>query len=136
MPLLEETELPVLKAVLAWKLLRNSALYLSSKYIDLMVEFNADLYGVSEKNPRARKCYYSVQSSTPWPMAKLYVGVSSFPFRERECRESEGNVVSVHTAHARGGAVLHMCCTHTRRLAMHAALTLEPCRKLAHPRAP
>ena len=81
--LLAETELPVLKAVLAWKLLRNSALYLSSKYIDLMVEFNADLYGVSEKNPRARKCYYSVQSSTPWPMAKLYVGVSSFPFRER-----------------------------------------------------
>ena len=33
----------------------------------------ADLYGVSAKNPRERKCYYSVQSGTPWPMAKLYV---------------------------------------------------------------
>jgi putative endopeptidase len=71
--LLASTDIDTLKAVMAWKLLRNSALYLSSGFIDLMVEFNADLYGVSQKNPRARKCYYSVQSSTPWPMAKLYV---------------------------------------------------------------
>jgi len=71
--LLEETDMETFKAVLGWKVIRNAALYMSSDYIDLMVEFNADLYGVSQKNPRARKCYYSVQSATPWPMAKLYV---------------------------------------------------------------
>jgi predicted metalloendopeptidase len=65
---------------------------MSSKYIDLMVEFNADLYGVSEKNPRPRKCYYAVQSATPWPMAKLYVD-KIFHHENREAAlEMLGNV--------------------------------------------
>jgi len=71
--LMDETDMDTFKAVLGWKIIRNAALYMSEKYIDLMVEFNADLYGVSAKNPRERKCYYAVQSGTPWPMAKLYV---------------------------------------------------------------
>jgi hypothetical protein len=42
----------------------HQALYMSSDFIDIMIDFNADMYGVSQKNPRARKCYYSVQSAT------------------------------------------------------------------------
>jgi hypothetical protein len=29
--------------VLGWKIIRNAALYMSEKYIDLMVEFNAGM---------------------------------------------------------------------------------------------
>lgn len=90
--LLEETDMETFKAVLGWKVIRNAALYMSNKYIELMVEFNADLYGVSQKNPRARKCYYSVQSGTPWPMAKLYVD-KIFHHANREAAvEMLGNV--------------------------------------------
>jgi len=71
--LMEKTDMETFRAVLGWKLIRNAALYMSSDFIDIMIDFNADMYGVSQKNPRARKCYYSVQSATPWPMAKLYV---------------------------------------------------------------
>lgn len=90
--LLEGTDMETFKALLSWKVMRNAALYMSSKYIDLMVEFNADLYGVSEKNPRPRKCYYAVQSATPWPMAKLYVD-KIFHHENREAAlEMLGNV--------------------------------------------
>eukprot|EP00802_Teleaulax_amphioxeia_P007748 Tamp_07756.p1 GENE.Tamp_07756~~Tamp_07756.p1 ORF type:complete len:773 (+),score=207.08 Tamp_07756:340-2319(+) len=90
--LLEETEMDTFKAVLGWKVMRNAALYMSSKFIDLMVEFNADLYGVSEKNPRDRKCYYAVQSGTPWPMAKLYVDQIFHQENREAALEMLGNV--------------------------------------------
>ena len=70
--ILKEVPLEALKAEMRWKMIRNSAVYLSSDFIDLMVKMNDDLYGVSQKSPRPRKCYYSTTSNTPWPAAKLY----------------------------------------------------------------
>jgi predicted metalloendopeptidase len=70
---LEETPLDTFKAVMAWQVLKDGAIFLSSEYIDLMVEFNKDLFGVAQKNPRERKCYYTATSITSWPVAKLYV---------------------------------------------------------------
>lgn len=71
--LLEKTDLDTVKAILRWKIIRKVALYMPADWIDLMVEWNKDLYGTSAKSPRDRKCYYSTSSGTPWPMAKLYI---------------------------------------------------------------
>jgi len=71
--LLEGTQLETVKALLRWKIIRKVALYMPANWIDLMVEWNADLYGTSAKSPRDRKCYYSTSSGAAWPMAKLYL---------------------------------------------------------------
>lgn len=68
-----QTDLDTVKAILRWKIIRKVALYMPASWIDLMVEWNADLYGMSAKSPRDRKCYYSTSSGAVWPMAKLYV---------------------------------------------------------------
>jgi putative endopeptidase len=71
--LLEETDFDTIKAIMSWQVMRNAAIYMSAEYIDLMVELNADLFGMKAKNPRLRKCYYSASGITPWPMSKLYI---------------------------------------------------------------
>jgi len=71
--LLEDTSFDTVKAVMSWQVIRNGAIFLSAEFIDTMVELNADLYGMKEKNPRDRKCYYSASGITAWPLAKLYV---------------------------------------------------------------
>ena len=71
--LLEETDLDTVKALLRWKIIKKVAIYMPADWIDLMVEWNKDLYGTSAKSPRDRKCYYSTSSGAGWPMAKLYI---------------------------------------------------------------
>ena len=71
--LLENTELETVKALLRWKVIRKVALYMPAAWIDLMVEWNADMYGTSAKSPRDHKCYYSTSGGAAWPMAKLYI---------------------------------------------------------------
>lgn len=71
--LLEETDFDTIKAVIAWQVIRDGAIFLSAEYIDMMVEFNNDLFGMKSKNPRERKCYYTATGITGWPMAKLFV---------------------------------------------------------------
>lgn len=84
--------LEAIKAEMRWKLIRNGALYLSADFLDKMVELSKDLYGVQDKNPRPRKCYYSVTSNTPWPAAKLYTD-KLFPHANRQAAlEMLGNV--------------------------------------------
>ena len=58
---------------MAWQVMKNGAVFLSAEFIDLMVELNADLFGMKSKNPRERKCYYTTTGIAPWPMAKLYI---------------------------------------------------------------
>ena len=58
---------------MAWQVMKNGAVFLSAEFIDLMVELNADLFGMKAKNPRERKCYYTTTGIAPWPMAKLYI---------------------------------------------------------------
>lgn len=60
-------------SVMAWQVMKNGAVFLSAEFIDLMVELNADLFGMKAKNPRERKCYYTTTGIAPWPMAKLYI---------------------------------------------------------------
>ena len=71
--LLEATDLDTVKALLRWKIIKKVAIYMPADWIDLMVEWNKDLYGTSAKSPRDRKCYYSTSSGAGWPMAKLYI---------------------------------------------------------------
>ena len=71
--LLERTDLDTIRAILRWKVIRKVALYMPASWIDLMVEWNADMYGTSAKSPRDRKCYYSTSGGATWPMAKLYI---------------------------------------------------------------
>ena len=71
--LLEETSYDTMKAIMSWQVMKNGAIFLSAEYIDLMVEFNKDLFGMSQKNPRERKCYYTTTGITAWPMSKLYI---------------------------------------------------------------
>jgi len=71
--LMEETSFDTMKAIMSWQVIRDGAIFLSAEYIDLMVEFNADLFGMKQKNPRDRKCYYTTTGITPWPMSKLYI---------------------------------------------------------------
>lgn len=70
--IIKETPLDAIKASMRWKLIRNSGPYLAAAYIDGLVDLNKDLYGTSEKNPRPRKCYYTVTSDAGWAAAKLY----------------------------------------------------------------
>eukprot|EP00960_Hanusia_phi_P029156 747803-Hanusia_phi.AAC.3 len=71
--ILQNTPLETIKAKLRWNFVKGSAVYLSADFIDVMVEYSKDLYGIQEKNPRPRKCYYSTSSDVAWPSAKLYV---------------------------------------------------------------
>jgi len=71
--LLEETSYDTIKAIMSWQVMKNGAIFLSAEYIDLMVEFNKDLFGMKQKNPRERKCYYTTTGITAWPMSKLYI---------------------------------------------------------------
>ena len=71
--LLQETSLDTMKAIMSWQVMKNGAIFLSAEYIDLMVEFNKDLFGMKQKNPRERKCYYTTTGMTAWPMSKIYI---------------------------------------------------------------
>ena len=64
---------PLYVLIHRWKVMRNAALYMSSKFIDLMVEFNADLYGVSEKNPRDRKVFISYIHAYIWTYIHTHI---------------------------------------------------------------
>ncbi|EKX51779.1 hypothetical protein GUITHDRAFT_65658 [Guillardia theta CCMP2712] len=71
--MLKDTSLEAIKAKLRWNVIKGAAVYLSADFIDVMVEYSKDLYGIQQKNPRPRKCYYSTTSDVAWPAAKLYV---------------------------------------------------------------
>ena len=91
---LASTPIQTLKALLAWKLMYTTSIYLSSDFIDLVAGLRGELSGSGEMEhllthfnstlPRAkgtifagpnriRKCYATTESTMQWPMAKLYV---------------------------------------------------------------
>jgi predicted metalloendopeptidase len=52
--------------------------YLSSAFTDAKMVLNEDLYGMTEKSPRARKCYYLTVKQFEESVGKLFVD-SYFP---------------------------------------------------------
>jgi len=70
--LLAETDIPTIKAVMRWKVVSGAAPSLSPEFEDAMLVWYKDLYGVQERSPRDRKCFFSTTGTVSWASAQLY----------------------------------------------------------------
>jgi len=70
--ILKEHSLDSIKALMRWKVVHSAGPSLSEEFLDSLVQLQKDIYGIQQKSPRPRKCYYSTLETTAWPAAKLY----------------------------------------------------------------